>query len=835
MSIVEPAPNSSRSYRRSRSEAARSSEVAPWESTRLRGPLQWLAVVWILLVAAFGLSQSPGVSQPFPGLTVAAGGLSAIVGAFFFSRFTLTWRASRSQWLMLLWLLWGFLCCTTSLDSFRSLQSVSAWVGGAGLFLLFPLISTSSLHWRALTWGLSLVATAITLYGLSHISDKGQLVATFSNRDSFAVIPLIGFFFALSQTQWVQFTPIRYVAWAQALIMGLAVGRSSSRAAAFGLVFGLVVTGLFLQLDKNKSRRKKIRRSTLLGLTALLVLSIASGVLMPLMVRVQEYRKGEDVQGVTMREDVLVYGLQTSFKRPILGSGPGTFSLAYQEFRPQSAVPDYIYVNVAHDDPVEVVVEYGWPGFFLMTCIWALVASRALRLSRQGHAPWEASALVGGLGALTAFSALNFIIALPVLLFWQMLALGALQAIPIQPPQTVSGTAPLRRLAALGLALMGIWACFFGVQNWRANHQLARAEALAKELRWEEALQCADRALKIMPQPKAYALRGNLRANLARFKGRKGDMEAVAADLERAAHLSPRDPKIARSRLLFYQSTKRLDKAEEILIEMRKHSPYEEWHVKELVRLQLLQKKFLEAARTIYKNAANDSEAINLLAPILITMESAQPGDAITLLREWSAEEEDIGRYGKIALTTAEYALAKSAPAVAERIATFVVETDPESAHALYLLTRAYGMQGKPLKRREFLNRLVSLPARPRNEKYLDLALVEWARSQKGKTPDSILIKLQKRLKDNPNSPAVRLFLSNSLLENGQIDQATEIISQGLDYAPEDARLLARMGTCLLGQGLGDMAADFFSQALKVDPGNVEARSGSLKIRKLEE
>ena len=821
----------SRSRQRRKAKGKPGPEISEWDRRFTLGLPQWVASAWVLLVAAIGLLISPGVSRPYPGVTVALGGLTALLASVLLFFFKISDRGNRVHGLCLAWLFWCVLSSVWSLDLFRSLQTVASWTGAVGLFIVATFIAVSGLHWRALVWGLSVIATAITLYGLMNLDERGQLLATFSNRDNFAVIPLIGFFLALSQTQWYQLPGVRYVAWLQAVLMGLAVGRSSSRAAALGLVAGVLLTGLFLSLDKNQSRKRKVAKGTILGLALMLTLALGSGLLMPLFVRVEELRKGEDRQGVVMREDVLVYGLRTSLDRPVQGSGPGTFSLAYQAYRPQSVVPDYIYVNVAHNDPIEVVVETGWVGFVLLGSMWLLVISRALRLVRHGQASWEASALVGGIGSLATYSALNFVIAVPVLLFWEMLLLGSLQALPVRTPEPLTKRTPGRLLWVVFLAVLGGWSSYFGFKSWRANQQVQLSEKLAAELRWEDSLECLEKGLSIQPQARLYSLRGTLRGRLAKFKNQKQELGRIAEDHEMAAKLSPRDPFLAKARLVFFESAQMFGQAEATLLKMKEFSPYEQWHNKELVRLQLLQGKLKDAARTVYENFDAESQGLDLLAPILVNLEIKKPGDAMSMFLEWGHEEGDVSRYLQLATATAEYALAKSLPAVAERILLFVSEQDANSGQALYLLTRAYALQGKPLKRREYLARLLRLPADARNDRYLDLALVEWAKSQqKNQDSKALVLKLQKRLQESPQSPSIRLFLSEFYLKQNKIEEATELISQGLDYSPEDPRLLARMGTCLFRQGLNDMAADYFSQALKLDPSNLEARRGSKKM-----
>ncbi|MBT9585531.1 O-antigen ligase family protein [bacterium] len=767
----------------------------------------------------------PGVTRPYPGYTVALGGLCCLTSALALWRHRPSSRAMFTYQATLALGLWLVLVSQFSVDKFRSMQTLASWLAGLGVFLLAA-ISPSSLNlWLGLILGLVLTANMASLYGL--ITSTGLLSSTFSNADTFCVIPLLGFFLSMILLQHSTKRLVLLGGLSQ-VVLGLAVIRTGSRAGILGLAVGLVVFVLVQtrQADK-KHTRKGLQKA--LGLVLLMVvIALITGFASGLAGRISELKQGQDNQGVSMREDVLTHGVKASFSNPVFGSGPGTFSLIYQQFRPRNVLPDYIYVNVAHNDYVELAVEIGWPGFFLMFVFLGLIVLRAVRLIRHNLAPWEAGCLLGAVFSVLGFALFNFTVSVPCLVFWEMLLLGLLQGIPIGPGGK-PGQSPSKLVLVALLVVSGCWCIFVGIIAERANGNVVEAQRLLDALRWEEALPILDRAVALQPTNMSHLLsRGKLKSQLEKFQHK--DL-AAEQDLLAAVNLSPKDIRGLRSLLNYYQFTRQYSKAEKINLDLQKAAPYLEGLDKQLCKLQLLQNKYEDAASTLYHGSVTEEETQKMLLPILCSLEQTHPGRAVSLLGQWSAGEKDTHYAVRLARQTARSCLADQKSQAADRLLNFIVEQYPADYESQYLASLAATQQGETKRAEELLNDLLSRkPTKPKDQAYYDLALSQWALLQQDFGKAGITHnRLEARLKERPRSVAIGLLLSESFLRQRKAESAAELVSRGLDLKPDEPHLLARMGTCMLAQGLPDLAQGYFEQALKLEPSLQEAKLGKTR------
>lgn len=781
-----------------------------------------LGVVLLLVLAGVSIWLGPGVTRPYPGYAVALGGGCCLTAALALWRHRPSSRAMFTYHAVLALGFWLVLVSQFSVDKFRSLQTLASWMAGLGVFVLAAVATSSLKRWLGLILGLVLVATMASLYGF--VTSTAALASTFSNADTFCVIPLLGFFLSMILLQQPT-KRLMLLGGLSQIVLGLAVIRTGSRAGILGLAVGLAVLVLVQSRQSDKKRTRHDLKIALGPVILMAFIALVTGLASPLAGRVTELKQGQDNQGVTMREDVLRHGIKASFSHPILGSGPGTFALIYQQFRPRNVLPDYIYVNVAHNDYVELAVEIGWPGFFLIFIFLSLIVLRGIRLIRLNLAPWEASCLLGAVFALLSFALFNFTISVPCLVFWEMLILGLLQGIPIGSGGK-SGLAPSKLMLIALLIGSGCWCISFGLTAERANSKVLESLRLLSALRWEEALPILDRAVTLQPTNTSHLLsRGKLKSQLEKFQHKDF---AAEKDLLAAVNLSPKDIRGLRSLLNYYQFTQQYAKAETVNLDLQKAAPYLEGLDKQLCRLQLLQDKYEEAASTLYHGSVTEEETQKMLLPILSSLEQHHPGRAVSLLGQWSAAEKDTNYAVRLARQTARLCLADQKSQAADRLLRFIVEKDPADYESHYLASLAAIQLGKAERAKELLNALLShKPGKPKDQAYYDLALAQWALLQQdfGK-PGITHSRIEMRLKDRPRSIALCLLLSESYLRQRRAELAAELVSRGLDLKPDEPHLLARMGTCMIAQGLPDLAQGYFDQALKLDPSLEEAKLG---------
>jgi tetratricopeptide (TPR) repeat protein len=799
-------------------------------SSRPKASIWWHDALLVVLLGFTSASVwlDPGVTRPYPGLTVVLGGLCSVGGALalFFSK--PNFRSNVTNVSALLLLLWVSLSSSLGVDRFRSLQSLASWVGAIGIFLLCSHVCGTAKRWTFAALTLTSVASLLSLVGLSMMKEQRSLSATFSNSDTFSVVPMIGFFLAFALTRNPD-SRMRVLGYAQQVLLGIAVVLSGSRAALFGLAIGSLVLTLVSQfsIKRKKDLSKELAR-TLAAPIFVVIICLISGMSSLMSGRIADLKEGRDLQGVAMREDVLVHGLRASLKRPILGSGPGTFAFAYQEFRPRDILPDYIYVNVAHNDYVEVAVELGWPGFVLVMALWGLVFLRTRRLLKQQQSVWECSCMVGCLAALLAFSLLNFIISVPAVFFWEMFILGLTNGLPVTRRQN-SESSNLARGGAIVLAGFGVWACSFGWSASRSIHSVRRAEALQSALRWEEAIPELDRAIMLQPlNSSLYLMRGQLRSKLETFKSTNRPDSRGEDDLRKALSLSPLDPKANRTVINHYQVRKEYAKAEEVLQKFLKQVHYIVGLDKQLVQLQVLQRHLSDAANTLYQSSPSEEETSRLLVPLLSDIEAAHAGDGVSLVGRWLSTEGSSGFSYRILKESARYSLHKNRPRVALRLLNQANEIDPKDLEVTYLTMMSLGQLGDTDERNRYLRKILSeTDIKRKFEPFVNLAMAQWAIEQPDfGTVGPTLNRLEGRLRDQPKSLSLRLLVAECYIRSGKPETASEVVSKGLDMLPDSPELLARLGTCAAQQGLNSVAQGYFDQALRLKANLPEARAG---------
>ncbi len=807
------------------------SEARPqWHLGGVPNRAETVTTLLLVVVAAAALCLEPGFNRPLRHLPVALGAVCGGYASWHLLRTHLPYRGALTCVALAAWWLLSVFSWGSSVDGFRSYQAMCSWSAAMGVFLLAALGFTSGRSWRACVIALTLCAGVASVGAVLMRAPGQAMMGYFTNRDTFSVIPMVGVFLSLSLAK----SPggFRVLALGGTMAFALITLLTSSRAGTVGICLGLLAWLGALALNQTVSDFKRAARLAGGGFAILLVLGTVTGIIQPLLSRFNEATDGKDIQGVTMRMDVVTYGLKASRLHPLLGSGPGTFALAYQQFRPAGVLPDYITVNYAHDDYMELLVETGYPAFFCWLLFGCLVILRGIRLIRFSMATWESSCFVGAIIALGTFSIFNFIFPVPAVLIWQMLILGLLQGLPAAQPPTAPSSAG-QKLAAFLLSLVSLASLWGSVSNLRTGLLVRKAEKLAEALRYEEAVSMLDQALKIQPGHGAARLaRGKMLTTVGAFRD-KGDLSKKGqADLDLAHRISPKDQELARIRLAYYSAAKNYAKAEEVLSEANSNAPYFEWHLTTLARLQLLQGKLESAARTLQADSVQNPGARALLPKFLLQLESHRSGAGVSLLGEWAGREGDAGTTLTQARDTARLALDEHLLAVANRLLSFVLSKDPKDTESLYLQSRVYEQQGDRRKQRETLVQLSHLATdSPSPDPNVDSALVDLAKMSHVTLASPEFHSLEARLKKFPASVPLRLLISQVYMDNGKIDDASDVLAAGLDSAPENADLLARMGTCLKRQNLNELAQKYYEQALKASPRQREARDGMRKLR----
>ena len=164
------------------------------------------------------------------------------------------------------------------------------------------------------------------------------------------------------------------------VIMVIALVMTRSRTGNTAFFISLMLTGLLALL----LMRRKTLGTTIL-LTSLLVIDVAIvGTFFgvdKVAERIQQTSSKHESRDEVTRDTLLLWQSE-----PVTGIGPGAFITAFPAFKGEDITSDRYYNN-AHNDYAQFLVEYGLPGFILLSmvgliCFWWAVSSLRKRRSR---------------------------------------------------------------------------------------------------------------------------------------------------------------------------------------------------------------------------------------------------------------------------------------------------------------------------------------------------------------------------------------------------------------------------------------------------------------------
>lgn len=223
----------------------------------------------------------------------------------------------------------------------------------------------------ALLQGLS---ATTKLYWLRTPRSGGWIYGPYVNHNHYAglmemlvPIPLV-----LCQTRFAQ-GPARNGAIAAAAIMTGTIFLSGSRGGMLALIAELAVLGVVL-LRSWRTPRATAGVGAFLAIVIGLLVWIGGGELSKRLMSIHAETKTE-LSGGT-RASINKDSLHMAVAKPLLGWGLGTFPVAYPQFC--SFYTDF-FVNAAHDDYLQLVVETGVAGFLTMLWFVWLLYRNALR------------------------------------------------------------------------------------------------------------------------------------------------------------------------------------------------------------------------------------------------------------------------------------------------------------------------------------------------------------------------------------------------------------------------------------------------------------------------
>lgn len=189
--------------------------------------------------------------------------------------------------------------------------------------------------------------------------------------------------------------------WISGGVLGLVtLYTTSSRGGWLGLM-GLVVVVFGLALWRSSFPRRWLAIAGGIGFASLVLLVLANPRLRSLAVTILQGRAGGELG---FRVINAVTGWAMGWEHPIVGAGPGSVPLLYQQYRPAWAGREAELVYQLHSTPVQIWAELGGVGVVSWLGTIGLLVWLGLRWLKSPHSGSESTLVLSLFGGLLAYS-----------------------------------------------------------------------------------------------------------------------------------------------------------------------------------------------------------------------------------------------------------------------------------------------------------------------------------------------------------------------------------------------------------------------------------------------
>jgi O-antigen ligase/tetratricopeptide (TPR) repeat protein len=771
------------------------------------------AVLPLLALLLIGASQfgHPGVTSIPPGLVYCAGGVLCALCGF---GLVVGSRLTRSQSILLLSLQLllgiGLISSRSSYDPFQSSSALSSWIAAVGLWGAFVTGLQLNHQWDKAAKAFVAIIFVVTLHAVGlFVSQGAYLKGTFTNPDCFSVLPLAAAFVSLGLLSGAK-PKERIFLWFLFPWFCSVVALTGSRSGLAGLAVGFTV---FAALAWKKDRTKPVVQGSLalfgLALVGLVLLGQSDAFLN----KWKTLATGGDRLGITSRLDVIRGSVKLANNRPLVGYGPGVFHLAYQNVRnvPTEAED---YMNVAHNDFMQVWVEMGYTGLVLWLAFMGGCCFTGLKVYREQNDS-QRLGCVAAVVAIAVYSLGNF--AIPVaadfLVLAFVLALSSSALEDREAPRIGSA------LLGLGLLAFGLLGSMTGYAVLKNNQALASADGLDKKMDWEAAYAGLDSAAQT-GDLRVYNSRARLAERLAFFLADDSWLTRAVENLEKAHKLSSADIRVLVRLASLYEAQGRNDEGLRLLKDARdlaRHAPVIEHRIARNLVLQGDAKGAIEVLLAF--GGSSDTQAIGEL---LFVLESQKLGSGVELVEKWSESKRSPGLIEAVRVAGD---LAKaSKPATARAFYQVALKTRPKDP---LLLLRLAEVTADPDERISLLKLAWESPQTSTDANYLLVrrqALLAWAdgvMTTKSGNRDAavrgVVRKLESFLSKSPECTDVRLRLSDYYEKDKRVADARRVLRDGLDR-DRSGQVHAHLGALYQRAGSPDIALTYYEEALKLQP-----------------
>ncbi len=779
-----------------------------------------LAVLNLLLL--FGITIFVYPTTLNPGLPIVLGAFTA--GAWAMIRLIrgMGPSYSRSCDLVLLLLFWQAMSTFLSVDPFLSQRSLANLLGAVGLFVMTCCAIGNGHQWRTLSFSVVIFATITSLLAwppaislAMQTGDLPPLKGTFNNQDTFSIIPMMGLLLGLGLVSKFHHGK-RWTLLAIMAILFVSLLATGCRSAMLGFV-AAVLFFVFALWRFRQRRLQSVRVLLALPLLSAMILLPTSNFEIPILGKWASTVSSQTVEVEKVRVEVLRHFGKAVLASPILGSGPGTFGLSFQRFRPNDVLHDE-YINLAHNDPIEIMVESGLVGFALWFGLFILAFRKLLDHLKRGRRPVEAAATLSLLVALVVFSLFNFLVSQRPTLWLEFLALGLAFSFPSSRNRS-SEPMILRGFCSTALIALACWAALFGWRTFQADQWVVEAHRATQRLLHEESARLLNQALALQPQRVALLQeRAQVAARLSALTDDAHHLRTQEALLQQAHQVSPLNipvtlqladlkgdlGQIAVQGELLAQATALAPGNPEVL----QHNLAFAWQTDDLSRL---------ADLLLYQARVTDGRGLARLRDLVLVWEAQDPGAGLEALDRFEdhLSPEHLAEVESLIQTQSEKQ--KQWPFLQQLVERQLRRNPGElclqlkhhqvSVHLMQPEELFLGLQ-KTVKGLQIVDQ-------PCAEEVFELWLETGLALGQQAELHSVL---EEQLAQHQRLTWLQVFTSRASEAQGNLKRAVEIVNSGLQENPYSFPLLVRSGDLYRLSGQPRLAINAYQEALSVRP-----------------
>jgi tetratricopeptide (TPR) repeat protein len=590
----------------------------------------------------------------------------------------------------------------------------------------------------------------------------------------------------------------------------------------------MVVAAIFFfagLASQRKSHLANVKFLLALPLLVAMMMLPAANLDIPVLGKWARTISAHTAQTEEVRLEVLSRGWRAVALRPVLGSGPGAFGLSYQTVRsPQRDQNEFI--NLAHNDYIEMAVETGVVGFILW--LWLFLAAGGLLWKRlkTGRQPVQAAGVLGALVALGTFSVFNFIVSERPIFWLQFLVLGLALSFPSSRQRTVE-LKVVRYGSSLLLLGLGLWATQFGWQSLRADTFVTQADENSRNLQLEEASRNLDRAIALQPyRAGLYQKRADVSLRLAALSDDQRHELACVYYLGKAREASPKNIAVLIQLSDAYGRLQDFPRQAEVLQAAAQIAPGHAAIVERTAAASIRSGQLQGAVKVLEPLALRKGGApLQQLAALTLALERQKTGQGLAVAQRvvQTAAPERAKEYFDLVASSCE---AQRYWAFAGQIAELRLGSAPDDFCLHRQLATAVGQKEGKAAEFALLDKAVR-SVDTIEQPCAQEVLARWVELGLGRGQASAMSSHLAQLgASHERTPWLSIPRSEVFLHQGRVAEAALVLNHGLEISPYSYELLMQAGKVQEAAGHQDLALNSYRQALDSRPGDGPAQQG---------